>query len=98
MKDKFVKSSESYDCPCSNMQQHWHHLEIKNWVANIVFTFSKLQRTLCSLWTTIQTNHKQKIILENKGIWKYITMYKSHIIENDLHNGEKNEKTKWNDS
>ncbi len=32
---------------------------------------------------------KKKLILENKGIWKDITMYKSYAIENDLQNENK---------
>jgi hypothetical protein len=58
--------------------------KLKNWMANIYFSFSKLQMTLCSLETTIWINYKQKLILENKRIWKDITMYKSYAIENDF--------------
>jgi hypothetical protein len=46
-----------------------------------------------NLWTTIQTNCKQKSILKNEAIWKHRTMYQSHNIKNDL----KNEKMETNE-
>jgi len=39
-----------------------------------------------SLRATFQTNIKQKSILENKGGWKQIPMYKSYNKKNDLQN------------
>jgi hypothetical protein len=45
--------------------------------------------TLHSLQTIVQFYYKQKLILENKVIWKYITMYKSYATENDLQNKNK---------
>ncbi len=58
-------------------------------MANIFFSPSKLQMTLCNLQTIVQFNYKQKLILKNKRIWKDITMYKSYAIENDLQNENK---------
>jgi hypothetical protein len=65
-------------------------------MANIIFSLSELQTT-CNLWTTVQTNYKQKSTLGGKGILKHTTMYKIYNIKNDLKN-EIKIKMKWNDS
>jgi hypothetical protein len=47
------------------MSPYWQHLEIKTKIANIIFSLSKLQTSLCSLQTTMQTNDNQKSTLTN---------------------------------
>jgi hypothetical protein len=75
----------------------WTPSQNKKLNGQYCFSLSKLQTTMCNLWTTVQTYYRQKSILENKGILKNKTMYKNCNIKMTWKMKNKN-KMKWNDS
>ncbi len=78
---KSLKYQETSYCPWSKMQQYEHHLEIPKRPTS----FSPFQ-SYKHCHAVYEQQSKPTTILENRGGWKQIPMYKSYNKKNDLQN------------